>query len=260
MAMMAKMRSLAPAFILTVGVLFVLFMVISDSNVMEALGGRTNNVGSVNGEDITYPQFQAALDQQREARRQSGQEVDDEQIDQFRNQVWDFVVSQVLIEQQIKTLGINVSDEEITDIILGDNPPEFLKQNFIDSVGNFNRELYENALFDPQNEQALINAEESVRQFRLNEKLQSIILASVNVTEDEVLRKFMDQNIYVNDAEYTSISLSIYPDSIIQVTDEDLRKYYEENIEKYKESPKRKLNFFIANRGKSNDNEGLKIS
>ena len=245
MAMMAKMRSLAPAFILTVGVLFVLFMVISDSNVMEALGGRTNNVGSVNGEDITYPQFQAALDQQREARRQSGQEVDDEQIDQFRNQVWDFVVSQVLIEQQIKTLGINVSDEEITDIILGDNPPEFLKQNFIDSVGNFNRELYENALFDPQNEQALINAEESVRQFRLNEKLQSIILASVNVTEDEVLRKFMDQNIYVNDAEYTSISLSIYPDSIIQVTDEDLRKYYEENIEKYKESPKRKLKFVL---------------
>ena len=45
MAMMAKMRSLAPAFILTVGGLFVLFMVISDSNVLEALGGggRTNN-------------------------------------------------------------------------------------------------------------------------------------------------------------------------------------------------------------------------
>jgi len=245
MAMMAKMRGLAPAFIITVGVLFVLFMVISDSNVMEALGGRTNNVGSINGVDITYQEFQAALDQQREVRRQSGQEVDDEQIDQFRNQVWDFVVSQILIEQQVKRLGITVSDEEIKDIILGDNPPTFLKQNFIDSVGNFNRELYENALFDPQNEQALINAEESVRQFRLNEKLQSIILASVNVTEDEVLRKFIDQNIYVNDAEYASISLSIFPDSIIQVTDEDLRKYYEDNINKYKESPKRKLKFVL---------------
>jgi len=245
MAMMAKMRSLAPAFIIIVGVLFVLFMVISDSNVLEALGGRTNNVGSINGVDITYQEFQAALDQQREIRRQSGQEVDDEQIDQFRNQVWDFVVSQVLIEQQVKRLGITVSNEEIEDIILGDNPPAFLKQNFIDSVGNFNRELYENAIRDPQNEQAMINAEESVRQFRLNEKLQSIILASVNVTEDEVLRKFMDQNIYVNDAEYSSISLSIFPDSIIQVTDEDLRKYYEDNINKYKESPKRKLKFVL---------------
>ena len=55
----------------------------------------------------------------------------------------------------------------------------------------------------------------------------------------------MDQNIYVNDAEYSSISLSIFPDSIIQVTDEDLSKYYEDNIEKYKESPKRKLKFVL---------------
>jgi parvulin-like peptidyl-prolyl isomerase len=245
MAMMAKMRSLAPAFILTVGVLFVLFMVISDSNVMEALGGRTNNVGAINGEAITYQEFQSALDQQREMRKQRGQEVNDEEVDQFRDQVWDFVLSQVLIEQQVNKLGITVSDEEIKDIILGDNPPDFLKQSFIDSVGNFNRELYENALFDPQNEQALINAEESVRQFRLNEKLQSMILASVNVTEDEVLRKFKDQNIYVNDAEYTSIPFNIFPDSLIQVTDEDIRKYYEENIGKYKESPKRKLKFVL---------------
>ena len=68
MAMMAKMRSLATAFILTVGGLFVLFMVISDSNVLEAIGGggRTNNIGSVNGEDITYQEFQTALDQQIE--------------------------------------------------------------------------------------------------------------------------------------------------------------------------------------------------
>ncbi|MEJ2615537.1 MAG: SurA N-terminal domain-containing protein, partial [Ignavibacteriaceae bacterium] len=61
MAMMAKMRSLAPAFILTVGGLFVLFMVVSSSNVMEALGVRTNNVGSVNGEKISYNDFAKAV-------------------------------------------------------------------------------------------------------------------------------------------------------------------------------------------------------
>ncbi len=38
-------------------------MVISDSNVLEALGGggRTNNIGSVNGENITYQEFQTAV-------------------------------------------------------------------------------------------------------------------------------------------------------------------------------------------------------
>jgi len=88
MAMMAKMRSLAPAFILTVGVLFVLFMVISDSNVMRALGGRSNNVGSVNGRDISYKEFQSRIEAERQAMQQNGKDVDDENTDQFRDQVW----------------------------------------------------------------------------------------------------------------------------------------------------------------------------
>jgi len=245
MAMMAKMRSLAPAFILTVGVLFVLFMVISDSNVMQALGGPSNDVGSINGENISYKEFQAAVDQQREARKQNGQDVQDEELDQFRDQVWDYVVSQRLIEQEVQKMGITVSDDEIREIILGDNPPAFLKQNFIDSAGNFNREQYEGALFNPQNEKILINAEESVRQYRINEKLQSMILASVNVTQDEVLRKFNSQNIYVNSADYTFVPITIFPDSTITVTDDDMKKYYEDNIDKYTVKEQRKLDFVI---------------
>ena len=245
MAMMAKMRSLAPAFILSVGVLFVLFMVISDSNVMEALGGRSNNVGSVNGEDISYKYFQSAIEQQRELRKQNGQDVEDESSDQFRDQVWDYVVSQTLIQQKVEELGLDVSDEEIREIILGDNPPAFLKQNFMDSLGNFNRELYENALFDPQNEKALVSAEESVRQYRLNEKLQSLINASINVTEDEVLRKFKDQNLYINDAEFALIQASIFTDSTIEISSDEIKKYYEENIEKYKVNAQRKLKFVL---------------
>jgi parvulin-like peptidyl-prolyl isomerase len=245
MAMMAKMRSLAPAFIITVGVLFVLFMVISDSNVMEALGGRTNTIGSVNGSEISYQEFQAALDQQRELQRQSGQEIDENLIDQFRDQVWDFIVSQRLIEEQVNKLNIVVTDAEVRDIILGEDPPAFLKESFIDSAGNFNRELYENALFDPRNADALIGAEASVRQYRLNEKLQTMIIASVNVTEDEVMRKFKDQNLYVNDAEYVLISTSLFPDSTAQVTDEDIRRYYEDNIEQYKINEQRKVDFVL---------------
>ena len=256
MAMMAKMRSLAPAFILTVGVLFVLFMVISDSSVMQALGGPTNDVGSVNGDEITYKEFQAAVDQQREARKQQGQDVDDENMDQFRDQVWDYVVSQRLIEQAVKKMGITVSDDEIRDIILGDNPPAFLKQNFIDSTGKFNREQYESALFNPQNEKALVGAEESVRQYRINEKLQSMILASVNVTQDEVLRKFRSQNIYVNSAEYAFIPVSIFPDSTIKITDDDIKKYYDDNIDKYTSKEQRKLDFVIFdNKPSAKDSE-----
>jgi peptidyl-prolyl cis-trans isomerase D len=245
MGMMARMRSLAPAFILTVGGLFVLFMVISDSNVLEALGGRTNKVGSVNGDEITYQEFVTAVDRQREMmKQQSGNEVDENQVPQIRDQVWDALISQKLIEHVVKKFNISVSDDEIRDIILGDNPPDFLKQNFIDSLGRFNRQLYENALFDPQNKEVLLQAEEYVRQNRLNEKLQSMLLASINVSEQEIKKKFMDQNIYMN-AEYALIDLNIFPDSLVAVTDEDLKAYYNENLSSYKMPAQRKLKFVL---------------
>ena len=147
MPMMAKMRSLAPAFIISVGALFVLFMVMSDSNVLEALGGRANYIGKVDGEEISYQDFNNVLERQREQiRKQNGEDLTEEQTIQMRNQVWDAMVTQILLKQEINKYGISVSDQEVKDIILGDNPPDFLKQNFIDSTGQFNRQLYESAI------------------------------------------------------------------------------------------------------------------
>jgi len=192
MGMMAKMRNLAPVFIITVGALFVLFMVISDSNVLEAIGGRTNDVGSVNGIDISYQEYQLAIERQRESQKQqTGNDIPEEQFDQFRDQVWETLLTEKLIEMEVQRLGISVSDQEVKDIILGDNPPEFLKQNFIDSLGRFNREMYEDAIFNPQNEQVLLQAEEIVKQTRYREKLQSLLEAGMTINEDEIKRKFI---------------------------------------------------------------------
>lgn len=256
---MAKMRGLAPAFIITVGALFVLFMVISDSNVLEALGGRSNNVGSVNGEDISYQEFVNGVDQQREnQKKQTGKDVDEQDLEQLRDQVWDALVTQKLLAEEIDKFGITVSDEEIKEIILGDNPPEFLKQNFIDSTGNFNRQFYEQALFDPRNKEALLNAEEYVRQNRLNEKLQSLILASVNIGEADIKNRFVDQNLKLK-AQYALVDLSLYPDSTVRFDDADLKKYYNENLEKYKNQAQRKLQYVLfSNQPSADDSVTIK--
>ena len=261
MAMMAKMRSLAPAFILTVGGLFVLFMVITDSNVLEAIGGkRSNIVGEVNGQDISYQEFQAELDRQLEAqKKQTGQDLDENQTDQIREQVWDALVTQKIIAGLIKDYGISVSDQEVRDIILGDNPPEFLKRNFIDSSGNFNRKIYEDALFDPRNKQALVQAEDLVRQSRLTQKLQSMLLASVTVGEDEVKRQYLEQNTNIN-AEYALVDLSSVPDSTIKITDEDLKAYYDKNLEIYKVPPQRKLKFVLFKNEPSSEDTQMVVN
>ncbi len=254
MAMMAKMRSLAPAFILTVGAIFVLFMVMSDSNIMSALGGRTNYVGSVNGNEISYQDYSTALDRQREnLKAQSGKEVEDENTEQFRDEVWDALVSQNLIAQQIDKYNIHVSDDEIKSEILSDNPPAFLKRNFIDSTGKFNKDLYQQALFNPQNKDVLIQAEEFVRQNKLNEKLQSLVTASITVSEGEIKRKFEEQNTTIN-SKYALAPINIYPDSSFNISDDDLKDYYNKNIEKYKIEPQRQVKYVtFANTASKDD-------
>jgi parvulin-like peptidyl-prolyl isomerase len=246
------MRNLAPVFIITVGALFVLFMVISDSNVLEAIGGRTNDVGSVNGIDISYQEFQQAVERQREQQKQqTGNDIPEEQFDQFRDQVWETLVTEKLIEQEVQRLGITVSDEEIKEIILGDDPPAFLKQNFIDSLGRFNRELYEQAIFDPQNEQVLLQAEEVVRQTQYRQKLQSLLEAGITVSDDEVKRKFIEQNTYM-DGKFALFANALFPDSIFKPTENELKNYYADNPDKFKINAQRKISYVLFRHEPSN--------
>ncbi len=243
MAMMAKMRSLAPAFIITVGAIFVLFMVLSDSSVMEIFGLRTNNIGSINGVNITYQQFMKDMDNIREQQKQqTGKDVDENS--QFRDQVWNDIVTRVLLDQEIKKLGITVTDNEIRSVILGKNPPEFLKKYFIDSTGKFDRQRYISALYNPQNSQPLLQAEAIVKQNLLNQKLQSMLMASITISNAEVRRQFVDQNIKMND-QYVLVGTNEIPDASIKISDADLKDYYNNHLSNYEIKAKRKVKYVL---------------
>jgi parvulin-like peptidyl-prolyl isomerase len=253
MGMMAKMRSLAPWFIITVGGLFVLFMVLSDSQVVQIMGQRSNNIGYVNGEPITYQQFSNYLEIVRQQQKaQTGEDVDESQMEALRDQVWDALVNQMLIDEKIDDFGIVVTDEEIRDIILGPNPPAFLKQNFIDSTGVFNRQLYEQAIFSPQNRDAVIQAEETIRAQLIQEKLRSFLTGSIIVSDSEVKRKYIEQNVKIS-AEFALFEYNRIPDSAVTVTDEDLKNYYEEHKSDYKIDPQRKLKYVLFERKASEE-------
>ncbi len=253
MGMMARMRNLAPWFIITVGGLFVLFMVLSDSKVTQILGQRTNNVGYIDGEPVTYQEFSQLVETARNNRVQAtGQDIPEEQLNFFRDQVWDAYVTQKLIEKKIDEYGIIVSDQEIRDALLGPNPPNVIKQYFIDSLGNFDRERYEQAIFDPQNKQAMLQTEEIVRQQKLQEKLESFINSSIVVSEEEIKEKFINDNIKMY-ADYAFLNGYFVADSLISYDEEDLRKYYNEHLDDYKIEAQRQLKYVLFREKASKD-------
>ncbi len=253
MGMMAKMRSLAPWFILTVGGLFVLFMVLSDSKITTLARANSNIIGEINGEEITYQDFAKMVEQYRKNQvAQTGKDISEDQMDAFRDQVWDALVTQKLIDDKMQEYGITVTDEEIVQLIKGPNPPQILKQYFIDSTGNFNREAYDAAIMDPKNKQAMIEAENLIRQQLLQQKLQDYLAASVIVSEGEIKRKFIDQNIKMS-ADWALFSFLTIPDSLVTVTDEEIENYYDEHKEEYKLEERRKLKYVLFKKQPSAD-------
>ncbi len=244
MGMMGQMRSLASWFILTVGGLFVLFMVLSDSNIASYFGQQRNYVGSINGKDISYQEFSQALENARAYQQQQGQEIDESQMPIFRDQVWDAIVMQTLLTEKMEEFDITVTDDEIRDVLLGPNPPADIRQNFIDSTGNFNRAMYESALFDPQNKAILVQIEDRIRQEKMQTKLQSLLFGSISASDEEVKRRFQEQNTQIS-AEFVFVNSTIIPDTNIQVSDSEIENYYNAHKEDYKVDELRKIKYVL---------------
>lgn len=244
MGMMARMRNLAPWFIISVGGLFVLYMALSDTKVMEIFGARSNNVGSVNGREITYQEYSAAVERYRTNQQRQGVQIDDSQMESVRDQTWDALVTQILLEQKIEQYGIKVTDEEVAEVITGPNPPQFLTQYFTDSLGNFNRQAYDAAIRDRRNSESMVQAEDAVRQQLIQEKLQNYVLGTVTVSEDEIKRKFIDQNIKIV-ADYALVDIANFKDSDFKVSDADIKEFYDKHLNEYKVEAQRKIKYVL---------------
>ena len=143
---MNKMRDNMPYIIVFLIIAFVGLIVFEWGMSYTGLkGGDSVVFGKVNGEEITYQEYEKVLQQQLETMRQQNgnKDVDDATLEQIKEQVWNSLVQQTLTKQEIARLGIKVTDNEILDFIYNrpEQLPEAIKRNFIDSTGVFNSEF-----------------------------------------------------------------------------------------------------------------------
>lgn len=209
-------------------------------------GGMGDTVGEVNGDKITYRDFSEVLRRALEAdRSQTGQEPDPERERQIRSQVWNTLVNQLLINQEVERLGITVTDAEIIDLVHGANPPEELVGMFRDSTGAFNRAAYDRALADPQNRGAWVEVERRLREQLRQQKLQSLLMATVRVSEPEVRQRFSERSVTMEAVYALFEPALLVPDSMVVVTENDIERYYRDHQEDFKVRPARKLTYVV---------------
>ncbi|MGA9116520.1 MAG: peptidylprolyl isomerase [Bacteroidota bacterium] len=260
MPIMTRMRDSMP--IILFGLLIAFLITIVFDWGMDYYGtrsGKAEVIGTVNGHEITYLRFSEFLRTASEnQKQQTGKEPDETTLRQMREQVWQTLVTQQVVEDEIRRLGLNVTDQEIVDWVRGDNPPEDLRQNFVDSTGTFRKDIYDQFLANPNQflkdpegsdpnygTRWLADYEKNLRQRRAQEKLQSVVFASVRVTEGELRARFLDQGRTLDAAYVLFDPVSLVKDEEAALTEEDIRRYYNENLDQYKVTPARTLSYVL---------------
>lgn len=204
--------------------------------------GQPKNLAKINGETIT-PQhyFQLLQNQYDQARQQSGGELTEQQREQIQQQLWNQMVNETLIQQAVKKRHIIVTDQDIIRE-LHQNPPEFLKSvKAFQTDGKFDYQKYLNALNHPVGDEWL-SIENYVRASLPARKLESTILASVSVNEDEVKEDYLQNNTKYT-VQYLFFPSGSISDEEAKPSEQEIDQYYRNHLDEFQVPEKRVLQY-----------------
>lgn len=214
---------------------FGVIWVLQDSGGLDVVGNvRADMIASVDGESISVEQYTQVLDRQlQQYQAQTGEPMPPQMVDMTREQVFNALVEDRLRQREIERLGIAVTDEEVYNLVLGDTPHPLIQSYFGDGQGGVNRELLRNFIANPEVQQDWIQIEEIIRADRRSQKLDNLIASTVRVSDADVEDEYRRRNLRA-DAEYVALRYAAVSDDSVEVTDRDLRNFYQENREDYR--------------------------
>jgi peptidyl-prolyl cis-trans isomerase D len=252
--MMTKLREMTFIFIWILVIAFVALMVFEWGMDFSGIRSRPNIVGEIDGNKITIQDFQQAVQNAyQQEKQQSGQEPDEEKLSELRDQVWNQFVQRILLSKEINKRKIRVTDNEVFQQIT-QNPqslPPGISQNpqFM-TDGKFDMAKYRQALDNPQVDWTPVEA--YVREVLPFQKLQTIVTASVMVTEEEVKEEYISRNQKAK-IDYLFIPTSAFAKDSIEVSDSEIKNYYDNHKDEFKIEEHRKLNYVLFSTNPSSE-------
>ena len=186
--------------------------------------------------------------------RNEGREMTPDEISRIKEQAFQEEVRKIIMGKQMELLGIQVNSEELNFLVKGDGtlpPCQDIQNIFRDSTGNFNIQVLNNFLtstlpnLTPEQQKEWQNIESNIRDNRMTQKYVNLVAKSMYVTNLEAKRKYVAQNQY----KQVQFVVKRYSDEMSnpenEVSDEELRSYYEahKNEKKYEQKIARKFKY-----------------
>ena len=214
---------------------FLVWMVFGIGMEVTGAGGlRPGELGSVNGEPISVEAYQQAVNALSEqARQQTGGRITAEQQAQIDEEAWNRLVQEALIRQEMRRRGIGVTNDEIRYAAMNVPQPDLAQQEIFQTDGRFDLAKYQQYLRSPQaSDQTLLQLEQYYRENIPRSKLFRQVATGTYVSDAELWRAYQDENETAT-VEYVSLDLSKVANEAPQVSEAEIRRYYDEHKDEF---------------------------
>ena len=259
MTTLQRIRNHGVILLIVVGVAMLAFILGDFLNSGSSFFNKSReNVGVIAGHKVHYTEYETAKDQLTEVYKiESGSnDINEDLSIQIRNQVWQMLMMDYTLREQAEKIGMDVTAEELSELCIGANPHQLIRQRraFYDETGNFNRFALINFLNSlaqtPETQEQAANMqqaknywmywENAVRLTHLQDKYIGLLSKLVTANPLDAKYAFEATKTSVN-VEFVERPYFAVADSLVKVTNADIKKLYDANKEQYKRVPNRSL-------------------
>ena len=248
MATLQKIRNRGKILIATVGL--ALFAFIAEEFVRSLTYTQTESrqrVGKIYGEKINVQEFNSMVEEYTDVVKfsQGVSTLSDDQLSMMRDQVWQTLVNDKILQHECEKLGITVTDAETQDIINNGRSQMLAQTPFRTQQGTFDVNAlkqflnqYNEVMTNPQMSsdikeqyQQMNNywnfVEKNIRRQKLTEKYQAL-LTGLMVTNPVAAQANFDGRTNESEIYMAALPFTSIKDDDITVEDSELKAKYEE--------------------------------
>ena len=246
MAALGKIRSKGGILVGAIGLALFAFLAGDAARSCDGIKGEARQqIGEILGKKISVQDYQKLIDEYQSAIKFTMQRdnLTDQELNQVKDQVWQQLVSNRVIEADAEKVGLTVTEKEIQNVLNEGTNPMLVQTPFVNQqTGRFDVNALKQfldsynkakAAKSPQVEQMQaiydywLFVEKNLRAQLLGQKYQALLASCVLSNKAEAKMAFKDNN-EESQIQLASLAYSTVKDADVKVTDDDLKAKYAE--------------------------------
>jgi peptidyl-prolyl cis-trans isomerase D len=248
MAVLGKIREKSIFLIIVIGLALFAFVISGVLDGSNSNTGANDPIAIINSKEIKVDLFRQLVDQTERTYNYSTL--------QAVNLVWDQLLRNTIFEQEFDELGIDAGKEQIEKIIFNNESivqdTRFQNESGFFDFGIFTNFIAQLKVENPPAYETWQSQEKNIIGVAKQNIYFDLIKASNFLTDAEIKEKYHLENDNIN-IEFVKIPFDFINDSLIKITDNDIKDYIKRNSDLYKTDESRGIKYVLFDNIATND-------